>query len=89
MKGAALHRGEAFGDQLLAAVDQAGMLGPVLQRALGNFVVIRFVGLTEVGGVGERDRAFGAHPVKRGAGVEAAGECDADALADRNTLKNI
>ena len=78
-----------FGDELPAAVDQAGVLGPVLPCPLRNFVVVGFVRLAEVGGIGEGNRAFRAHPMKRRTGVEAAGERDADPLTDRNALENI
>ncbi len=52
VEGAALQRGDAFGHQLAAAVDQAGLFGAVLQGAARDFVVVRFVGLAQVGGVG-------------------------------------
>ena len=78
-----------FGDQLLAAVDQARLLGAVLQRLARDLVVVGLVGLAEVGGIGVGDRALAAHPVQRGAGVEAAGERDADLLADRKVLKDV
>ena len=88
VEGAALQRRDPFGDQLRAAVDQPRLLGAVLQRLARNLVVVGFVGLAEVGGVGVGDRALGAHPVQRRAGVEAAGERDADLLAGGKTLKN-
>ena len=43
---------------------------------------VGLVVLAEVGGVGARDRALLAHPRDGDRGVEAAGEGDADALAD-------
>ena len=43
---------------------------------------VGLVVLADVGGVGARHRALGAHPGDRDRGVEAAGEGDADALAD-------
>ena len=55
---AALQRGEALGHELRAAVDQARLLGAVLQRLARNLVVVRLVRLTEVGGVGVRNRAL-------------------------------
>ena len=58
VEAAALQDREPFGDELRAAVDEAGLLGAVLQRAPGNLVVVGLVGLTEVGGVGVRDRAL-------------------------------
>ena len=87
-KRAALQRREPFGDELAAAVDQPRLLGAVLERAARDVVVVGLVGLTEIRGVGVRDRALGAHPVQRGARVEAAGKRDADLLAGRKTLKN-
>ena len=77
-----------FGDQLRAAVDQARLLGAVLQRAARDVVVVGLVGLAEVGGVGVGDGALAAHPVQRGARVEAAGKRDADLFAGGKILKN-
>ena len=72
-----------------AAVDQPRLLGAVLQRALrGIVVVVGLVGLAEIRGVGVRDRALRAHPVQRGAGVEAAGERDADFLVGGKAVEN-
>ena len=65
-----------------AAVDGAGDLGAVLQRAAGDAGDVGLVVLADVGGVGARDRALVAHPGDGDGGVEAAGEGDADALAD-------
>ncbi len=65
-----------------AAVDEAGLLGAVLERLARDLVVVGLVRLAEVGGVGVGDRALLLHPVERGGGVEAAGEGDADLLAD-------
>ena len=78
---AALQRREPLGHQLRPAVDQARLLGAVGQRLARDLVVVRLVGLAEVGGVGVGARALGAHPVQRRAGVEPAGERDADAFA--------
>ena len=58
VKRAALQRRDAFGDELRAAVDEARLLGAVLQRLARNLVVVRFVRLTEVGRVGVRNRAL-------------------------------
>ena len=88
VEGAALQRGEPFGHELAAAVDQARLFGAVLQRAARNVVVVGFVGLAEVRGVGVGDRALAPHPVKGGARVEPAGKRDADLLAGGNALKN-
>ena len=54
MEGAALQRREAFGGELGAAVDQARLLGAVLERPARDVVVVGLVGLAEVGGVGVR-----------------------------------
>jgi hypothetical protein len=88
MEGAALQRGNAFGSQLAAAVDQARLLGAVLQGLARDLVVVRLVGLAQVGGVGIGHGALLAHPVQRGAGVQAAGERDADLLADGKVLED-
>ncbi len=64
------------------AVDEAGFFGAVLQGFAGDLVVVGFVGLAEVGGIGVGDRALLLHPVEGGAGVEAAGEGYADFFAD-------
>jgi hypothetical protein len=82
VEGAALDGGDAFGHQLRAAVDQAGDVGAVGQGLARDLVVVALVGLAQVGGVGAGNGALGAHPVHGGAGVQAAGEGDADTLAD-------
>ena len=74
--------------QLRAAVDQAGVFRTVFHRFFGNGVVIVFVRLAEVGGVGVRQRAFEFHPQQRGRGIEAAGEGDADFLTDGKVLQD-
>ena len=89
VEGAALQHGDAFADQLGPAVDQPGLLGPVLQRAPGDVVVVRFVGLAQVRRVGVGDGALGAHPVQRRARIETAGEGDADTFAYRQGLKDV
>src|SRR4029079_13479890 len=85
---AAREGGKPFGDELRAAVDEARLLGAVLQRLAGDLVVVRFVGLAEVRGISVRDRPLAAHPVQRGAGIEAPGERDADLLAGGKMLQN-
>ena len=72
-----------------AAFDQPRLLGAVGHRLARDLVVVGLVGLAEVGGVGVGNRALRAHPVQRGAGVEAAGKRDADFLSDGQALKNI
>src|SRR5439155_20995620 len=68
---------------------EARLLGAVLQGPARNLVVVGLVGLTEVGGVGERNGAAAPHPVKRGAGVETAGKGNADLLAGRQRLQDV
>ena len=68
----ALERGDALGDHLRAAIDEARFLSPILHGFARDLIVVRFVGLAEVRGVGVGNGTLGAHPVERGAGVEAA-----------------
>ena len=88
VEGARLNGGEAFMDELRAAVDEAGLDGAVFHRAARNGLVVRFVGLAEVGRVGIGERALVLHPAKRSARIQTAGEGDADLFANRNTLQN-
>jgi len=88
VEGAALKRGNAFVRQLGAAVDQARFFGAVLHGLARDLVVVRLVGLAEVGGVGVGDCALLLHPQQGGGGVEAAGEGDADFLLRGKVLKN-
>ncbi|MNT78587.1 hypothetical protein D3C72_2178350 [compost metagenome] len=81
MERARLQGGDAFGHELRAAVDQAGVFGAVGQGLAGDLVVVGLVGLAQVGGVGVGDGAVVAHPQERRAGVQAAGKGDADFLA--------
>jgi hypothetical protein len=85
---AALQRGEAFGSELAAAVDEARLLGAVEHRLLRYLVVVGLVGLAEVGGVRVRNGALLLHPVQRRARVEAAGKGDADLLAEGKMLQD-
>ncbi len=82
MEGAARERADALLDERGTAVDQAGELGAVLERAAGHRVDVGLVGLPDVAGVGAGHGALVAHPGDRDRGVEASGEGDADALAD-------
>ena len=59
---------------MIPSLDQARQLGAVFLRLARNRVVVRLIGLPEIGGVGVRNRALRAHPVERGAGIEAAGK---------------
>jgi hypothetical protein len=86
---AALQDGQPLRDELGTAVDQARLLGPVLQRPARDVLVVRLVRLTEVGGVRVGNGPFRPHPVQRGAGIEAAGERNAYFLARGKCLKDI
>ena len=88
MERAALQRGNAFGGELRAAIDQAGLFGAVFHGLARNLVVVGLVGLAEVGGVGVRDRALLLHPEQGSAGVQTAGEGDTDFLLQGQVLKN-
>ena len=85
---AALQRGEALARERLAAVDEHGLLGAVEPRLLRHGGDVGLVVLPEIRGEGVRDRAVLAHPRKRAARVETAGERDADALADRQRAED-
>jgi len=82
VEGSGLEGGNALADEGGAAVDEAGLFGAVLEGFAGDLVVVGFVGLAEVGGVGVGESALLLHPVERGAGVESAGEGDTDFLAE-------
>ncbi len=89
MEGSGLQCGEAFADELGAAVDEAGFFGAVFNRAAGDVVVVGFIRLTEVGSVGVGDGALLLHPVQGGGGVESAGEGDADLLAGGKMFEDV
>ena len=88
MKGAALDGMDAFAHQLRAAIDEARPLRTVAARFFRDGVVIAFVRLAEVGGVGEGACAFLFHPQEGGGGVKAAREGDADFFADGQALQD-
>ena len=88
VEGVCLDRRNAFGNKLRTAVDQAGLLGTILHRALRNGLVVVFVRLAKIGRVGVGKSSLLLHPVQGAAGVETAGERNADLLADRNALEN-
>ena len=71
-----------FADEGEAAVDEAGLFGSVFEGLAGDLVVVGFVGLAEVGGVGVGEGSLLLHPVEGGGGVEAAGEGYADFLVE-------
>ena len=85
---AALDGGDAFVCQLGAAVNQAGVLCAVFHRFFGNSVVVVFIGLPQIGGVGIRQSAFEFHPQEGGGSVEPAGKGNADFLIDGEGLQN-
>ena len=70
------------------AVDEHRVLGAVEPRLVRDRGDVGLVVLAEVGGEGVRDRAVLAHPRERAARVEAAGEGDPDALADRQRAED-
>jgi hypothetical protein len=84
-----LEGGESFTDELGAAVDEAGNFGSAFEGAFRNFVVVGFVGLSQIGGIAIGDGAFLAHPIDGGAGIEATRKCDAYTFAEGKRLKNI
>ena len=89
MESTALDGGKAFRNQLRPAFHQPRALGAITQRATRNIRVVSLVRLTKVRRVGIGHRAFGAHPVQRGAGVEPAGKRYTHALAYWQTLQNV
>lgn len=88
VEGAGLEGGDAFANERATAVDEAGLFGAVFEGFAGDLVVIGFVRLAEVGGVGVRQSALLLHPVKGGAGVEAAGKGYAHLLAEGQGFKD-
>ncbi len=89
MEGAALQCGQSFLHQLHAAVDEAALLGAVFQRAPRDILIIGLVRLAEVGRIAVGNRSLLAHPVNGRAGIQAAGEGDANFFPNRKTLQNI
>ena len=85
---AALQRGDALCRQLAAAVDQARAFGAILHGLARYLVVVGLVRLAQIRGVGVGHRALVAHPVQRGAGVQAARERNADLLSYGQVLEN-
>ena len=88
VEGAGLDGGNAFVGQLGTAVDQTRLFCAIFHRLAGDFVVVGFVGLAQVGRVGVGQGTLVLHPAQGGRGVQAAGEGDADLLADGNMLQN-
>jgi hypothetical protein len=85
---AALQRREPLGHQLGAAIDKARLLGAVLPRAPRDVFVIGLVRLPEVRRIRVWNRSLRAHPMKRGARIEAARKRDANFFAGGNALKD-
>ena len=71
------------------AVDQPGHLGTVRAGPPGHRGDVRLVVLPDVSGVGAGHGALLAHPRDRYRGVEAAGEGDPDAFADRKRGEHL
>ena len=88
VEGARLDGRNTFVGQLRAAVDQACFFCAVFHRLAGNGIVVFFVRLTQVGGVGVGQGTLVLHPAQGGRGVQAPGEGDADLLADGYGLQN-
>ena len=88
VESAALDGGNAFVRQLGAAVHQAGFFGAVFHRFAGDFVVVGFVRLAQVGGVGVGQGALLFHPQEGGRGVQAARKGDADFLPFGQVLQD-
>ena len=65
MEGAGLDGGNAFVDQLRAAIHQPGFFGAEFQRLARNFVVVGLVRLAEIGGIGKGAGALLLHPQQR------------------------
>jgi hypothetical protein len=88
VEGPALDGDQRLAHQGLAAIDQPGGLGPVLDGHRRDVRGVVLVGLGQIGGVGVDLEAVAGEPGHRAAGVEAAGEGDADAgsLAGQRTV---
>src|SRR6185437_13236283 len=85
---AGLECGNPFAHEGATAIDQASFLRPVLKCFARDLVVVGFVRLTEVSGVGVWQSALLLHPVKRSAGIQAAGEGYTYLLADGQGFEN-
>ena len=82
MECAACEGDEALLNERCPAVDEARELCSVCHGTARHRIDVGLVVLPDVGGVGAGDRALVAHPGDSHRGVEAAGEGNADALAD-------
>ena len=83
MEGPALDGGDPLAHHRLAAVDELGLHRAVLQRDGRDVGRVGLVGLGQVGGVGVDGEPLLGEPGHRAAGVEAAGEGDAECGALR------
>ena len=88
VEGTGLNGSNAFGHQLRAAVDQTGVFGTVLHRAVRNRFVIVLIGLTQVSRIGIRQSTLVLHPAQSCRGIQTTGERDTDLFADGNALQN-
>ena len=82
MERAAAEGDEALVDELRLAVDEDRLLRADRGGAGGDASDVGLVGLAEVGRQRVGNRTLLADPRDRDSGVEAAGERDADPLAD-------
>ena len=88
VKRTTLNGGNALGDELVTAIHQPRLFGAVLHGFAGNVVVIRLVGLSQVGRVGKRNCSFRPHPMQSSAGIQPAREGNSHFLAHREALQN-
>ena len=89
VKRPGLNRRESLRDQLGAAINQSGVLGAVLHRPARNVIVIILVRLSEIRGVGVRNRPLLTRPVERRAGIETTRKGDTDLFADWKRFENV
>lgn len=87
--GPALQGDQVLVGELLATVDDAGLLRPIAQPAARDVVKVDLVILPEVGRVSVWDTALGLHPANGGRGIEPARERDANALANGERRENL
>src|SRR5690606_16620417 len=85
---AALQGRNTFGSQLRAAINQTRVFGAILFGAARNGLVVGFVGLPQIGGVGVGNGALVAHPQQSSAGIQSARKSNTDLLAGGDVFKN-
>ncbi|CGW22455.1 Uncharacterised protein [Salmonella enterica subsp. enterica serovar Typhi] len=88
MESAALNRCDPFCNQLLAAINQAGILCAILHCATRNGVIVILIRLSQIRSIGIWDSSFLSHPQQRGASVQTAGKSDTNTLTCWKMLKN-